>query len=167
MSSPTVPQRAALCAFVTADSIGRLRRQHREHEDSSLHVCLTPPLLSAMTSDSAASFYCLHSPAAACAVPVSRVPRDPARPSVRQRLSLPALSCGDDDSSREDGGGQYAVSSVGGGTTFLNRQQEACRAALNAGMRQWMEQEAWLLWVVDLQWGRKDALWLWLMQAFS
>jgi hypothetical protein len=165
---PDCPQRAALCALTSADSVARLRLHHRTHSDSRIHICLTPPPLSALTSDSHAAFHCLHPLAAACAVPVSMVPRDPARLTVRQRLSLPAVSGGEGESdSAAEGGGYYGVSSVGGGATYLNRQLEACRAALNAGMRRWVEQEAWQLWAVDLQWGRKEALWLWLLQAFS
>ena len=160
------PQRAAVSGWTNEAGMKRLRAEwHKsEAEPSHLHVCITAPAHRSHPTAPPVSF-CLHPPHLPCIVPISRVPHSPGRPSIRQRLGLPPLQQTDEPSPNE--WMPAVVTSVGGGRTRYEKELEDWRRQLGGEGRRCMELDGWMVWMVDEQWGRKQHLWPFLVQALT
>ena len=139
------PQRAALSLWTSPDIAAVLTSSASHHPD--LHVC------SLASTPAGTAHTCSH--AGNCVIAVTLIPREVGRLTARQRLSLPPLSSPSTDKADE----RSTVATVGGGDTLHNRQLEAFHAALSPAMRRWMQHDARMVWLIDTQWGRSDALW--------
>ena len=172
------PQRAAVSGWTSEVGVKRIRAQWHgalrnkevsakavsevvDPEAFDLHICIKPP--SAHSDQSSPTSYCLHSPNQPCVIPISRTPATPTRPSIRQRLNLPPLHS--DPPSTSDP--HYTTTSVGGGETRRGKELEDWRRQLSGSGRQCVEVEGWMVWMVDEQWGRKQLLWQFLVEALT